>query len=739
MFNQQTDTFNGTVEHVTYYNEDSGYAVIQVRPDKKMAAASSGDNGLVSVVGVMPELRAGEYAEFTGEWVEDPRYGLQVRVSTVRPIAPSSREGIIRYLSSGIVRGIGEVRARRIVDHFGEDTLSILNKNPDRLIEVRGIGSRQAKELAAAWVSNVQSRQAMIYLQGLGMTARLATKIYKALGYDVIERVKNDPYSLIDAVFGIGFIKADQIARNMGMPPDAPERLRAGLSYTLQQMTRDGHIFMPRQQLIEKATEILGYGGEPKILDALLSGAVLAGALVIEKLTFNGERVEAVYLPDYHDAEVGAVTHLQTIAETPSIITEEGRKIDWDAYMRRLAATVDTQLSEQQQSVVRAFFTDKIAVLTGGPGTGKTTTVQMLLNALDDYGYSYMLGSPTGRAAKRLSETTGRDAQTIHRCLEFNPQYGAFMRDEEFPLEIEAMIVDEASMIDLKLFHSLLRGLHPQTHLLLVGDIDQLPSVGAGNVLRDVIASGVAHVTALQTIFRQETDSQIISNAHRINNGDMPITDNSGRDFFFFGEADPFRAAQLLVDVVANRIPKRFGMDPVRDVQVIAPMYRGGAGIDNLNSALRDVLNPEDRRVAQVEIFRRVFRVGDKVMQTRNNYAKGVFNGDIGYVIAIDDGAEIIKVRMGDSEIEYDYVDCDDLIHAYCISIHRSQGSEYPAVVMPLLTQHYMMLQRNLLYTAITRARQMVVLVGNRDAVRMAVKNNKVAERYSGLLTRLTE
>lgn len=736
MFNDDIISFKGTVEHVTYYNDESGYAVINVLPDSRKVSGRT-DDGVVTVVGVMPELRAGEYAEFTGQWVDDRRYGLQVRLSMVRPIAPSSRAGIIRYLSSGIVRGIGEVRARRIVDHFGEDTLEILNKNPDRLNEVRGINDRLAADLAAAWVANVQNRQAMIYLQGLGMTARLATKIYKALGFDVIERVKENPYALIDAVFGIGFIKADQIARNMGIPPDSPQRLRAGLSYTLQQMTRDGHVFMPRQQLIEKATEILGYGGEPKILDALLSGAVLAGALVIEKLTFNGERIEAVYLPDYHSAEVGAVAHLQAIAETPSIITEESAKIDWDAYMRRLAGTVQTQLSEQQQSVVKAFFTGKIAVLTGGPGTGKTTTVQMLLNALDDYGYSYMLASPTGRAAKRLSETTGRDAQTIHRCLEFNPQYGGFMRDEEFPLEIDAMIVDEASMIDLKLFHSLLRGLHPQAHLLLVGDVDQLPSVGAGNVLRDVIASGAAHVTSLQTIFRQETDSQIISNAHRINNGEMPITDNSGRDFFFFGEADPFRAAELLVDVVANRIPKRFGMDAVRDVQVIAPMYRGGAGIDKLNVALRDVLNPEDRRVGQVKVFGRVLRVGDKLMQTRNNYAKGVFNGDIGYLTAIDDGAEVVKIRMGDDEIEYDYLDCDDLIHAYCISIHRSQGSEYPVVVMPLLTQHYMMLQRNLLYTAITRARQMVVLVGNRDAVRMAVKNNKVAERYSGLLARL--
>jgi exodeoxyribonuclease V alpha subunit len=727
------DTLNGTVERVTYYNPENGYSVVKIAPDGVVKKAAVANDGTIAVVGSMPELNPGEAVEFTGEWVENPRYGLQFRAEQVTPIVPTSQQGLTHYLSSGIVRGIGPRTAERIVEHFGADTLHVLNHEPERLSEI--VKPSLAKTLAAAWAENQTSRQVMIFLQGYGVSSKMAKRIFDQFGSMTVEVVQNDPYVLADEVFGIGFIKADQIALNMGIAADSPQRLRAGLSYALNQLANDGHVYAPRPQLLDTTVELLRVS-ESDLLETVLDQQLLAGDLISDvSVTHTVE--PAIYLPLFYRAETSAAQRLHRIANTPSALTEQAAKLNWPGFLADLLDHNDIDLTAQQQGAVQAAFTHKVSVLTGGPGTGKTTTLRTVIEALASLKYTFALCSPTGRAARRLAEATGYDASTIHRLLGYSPAEG-FSYDEDSPLEIDVLVVDEASMIDLLLFHNLLRSLKPEAHLLLVGDVDQLPSVGAGNVLRDVIDSGVAHVTRLEVIFRQSEDSYIILNAHRINQGEMPLTDNQSRDFYFFGAEDPHEAANLVVDIVQNRLPEKFGFDPVVDVQVIAPMYRGPVGVTALNEALQQALNG-DARTAFKKIGERVFRVGDKVMQTRNNYEKDVFNGDIGRIYAIDDLGGGFEITINDQFQYYEWVETEDLIHAYCISTHRSQGSEYPVVVMPLLTQHYMMLQRNLLYTAITRAKQMVVLVGTRRAINMAVRNNKVAERFSGLVNRLRD
>ena len=731
------DTFTGTVERITYYNDENGYSVIKVTPDKKLPKDRTARDGTVAVVGTMPELGEGESAEFGGEWIRDPRFGMQMRVETVMPIAPTSEQGITRYLSSGIVRGIGPVTAEKIVRHFGIQTIEILNKEAHRLHEVPRLKASLADKLAIAWEEQKAVRQTMIYLQGFGVTSRMSTRIYNHYGIETISKVKEDPYSLADEVFLIGFIKADQIARSMGVEVNSPLRIRAGLLYALNQLASDGHTYAPRGMLTDKVVELLEIEETPELISEHIDFQIFADNLRADTLTIDGEEISAIYLPKYHKAEVGAAERLQTISNTTSIIIEAASKIKWDKYLADIAKNNNVELTPQQQGAVKESLCSKVSVLTGGPGTGKTTTLQMAIAALEREGFKYALASPTGRAAKRLGEATGRSASTIHRMLGYSGQ--GFEYDEDYPLKVDMLIVDEASMIDLRLLNSLLRALLPETHLMLVGDIDQLPSVGAGNVLRDVIDSKIGHVTRLDVIFRQSEDSHIVTNAHRINQGQAPFMDNQSSDFYFFREEDPLQAAERVVDVVKNRIPEKFGFDPIRDVQVIAPMYRGSAGIDALNVELQAALNPNTRgRLAEKKLSGRLFRVGDKVMQTQNNYDKDVFNGDIGQIYGLDDNDNLLEVDMNGDIIDYDYMEVDQLTHAYCISIHKSQGSEYPVVVIPILTQHFMMLQRNLLYTAITRAKEMVVLVGNRQAVHLAVKNNKVSRRNSGLLSRLT-
>lgn len=737
------DTISGVVERTTYYNPENSYAVVKISPDRRVADAEARD-GTVTVIGYMPELGDGERVEFGGEWVMDPKYGKQFRAAMVTPIMPDTLDGLVKFLSSGMVRGIGEATAKRVVDHFGHDTQRVLGEEPGRLKEI--LKPKLADALALAWQDNVAVRQVMIFLQQYGVSIKMAQRIYGYYGSDTIAKVKSNPYMLADEVFGIGFTRADKVAKSMGLADDSHERIRAGLAYALNELARDGHTFAPRGLLMDKTAELLGIDGEallPRISQAL-DEQIKSRDLIEDAIPYGAEEEagRAIYLPQYHTAEQRSAELLRAHVRSMSKIMRDVEGTNWTRFLAGLLADGDVSLTEQQQDAVRAALTSKVSVLTGGPGTGKTTTLKLVIAALEQGGYSYRLASPTGRAAKRLNEATERDAFTIHRLLGYSPSEG-WSYDEDNPLDAQFVIVDESSMIDLQLFYQLVRSLRSDAHLMLVGDVDQLPSVGAGNVLRDVIDSGIAHVTRLKVIFRQSEESQIIANAHRINQGKAPYLDNSGEDFFFFApgkDRDDIDIASwtsdMVLEVVTHRLKEKFGVDPLNDVQVIAPMYRGVAGVTALNDRLQEALNG-DKRLAQRKIGTRIFRVGDKVMQTRNNYEKEVFNGDIGRIQGIDLGEGTLEVVIDNRYVIYDFSEAEELIHAFCISTHRSQGSEYPVVVMPIVAQHYMMLQRNLLYTAITRARKLVVLVGDRKAVHMAVNNNKVAQRFSGLLPRL--
>ncbi len=728
------ETLKGTVERITYYNEENGYTVLRLRPEQLRLGGPR--DGLVTVVGALPEIQPGESVEFQGEWVTDARYGRQFRAESVKQTMPATVEGMRRYLGSGLIKGIGPRTAEKIVAHFGLETLDVLDRTPERLREVPDVGPKRMRMIARAWQEQQALKEVMLFLQGHQVSTALAIKIYKAYGDEAIEKVTENPYRLARDIWGIGFLTADKIARDLGLPPDSPHRMAAGVVYALNEATNDGHVFLPRHELVEKAVGLLRIddaGGMEGAIDRLdASGEVMIDPVPSGDATLE---LEAVYLPPLYYAEVGVARQLRAMLETPQSRLADLREVRWGPFLAALSGGSAVALTEQQQEAVRAALTSKVSILTGGPGTGKTTTLRAVIGGLRQTGHRFLLCSPTGRAAKRLSEATEEPAQTIHRLLGYSPGEG-FVYNEENPLDTDMIVVDEASMLDLSLFYNLLKAVLPQTHLLLVGDVDQLPSVGAGDVLRDLIRSGMVPVTRLEVIFRQEASSLIIRNAHRINRGESPDTSNRGRDFFFFGAEEPEDAAALVVDIVQRRVPEKFGYHPLDEVQVIVPMYRGPAGVDALNQALQEALNPPGRP-AERRLMGRLFRVGDKVMQTRNNYEKDVYNGDIGRVHAFDFEEQSMTVRMEGRLVTYDWSECDELVHAYAISVHKSQGSEYPVVVIPILTQHFMMLQRNLLYTAVTRAREMVVLVGTRKAIAIAVKNDKIAQRYSALHWRL--
>jgi exodeoxyribonuclease V alpha subunit len=731
----------GVVERITFRNDENGYTVLKLKPDKRIREAEAKD-GTVSVIGVMPQLAPGESLELTGAWIDDNKYGRQFRAETITPTQPDSLDGIRRYLSSGIVAGIGEATAEKIVKHFGKQTLDILNREPAKLLEVHGLKPQLAEKLVQAWQENVGTRQTYIFLQNYGVTPKMAKRIHDHYGSEAIGVVQQNPYTLADEVFGIGFLKADQVARGMGVGVDSPQRLRAGLNYTLNQLASEGHTCYPRAQLLKAAQDLLGLSEfHQPMLETALEAQIRFGDLEPDTLRLRGVETELIYLPVYIGAERGITRRLLLMRQTRSKIQKDHDKTDWAKLLDKLTQRDKVGLTDQQKGAVKAALTEKISILTGGPGTGKTTTLRMVISALKDHKYTVALCSPTGRAAKRLAEATGEDAYTIHRLLGYSPE-GGFGMDEDSPLNADVVVVDESSMLDVQLFSALLRAIAPEAHLMLVGDVDQLPSVGAGNVLRDVIDSGVAHVTRLQTIFRQDEGSHITLIAHQINEGEMPALQNQAKDVFFFGiDEDMEAAAALMVEIVTERIPRRFGPDAAAQVQVLAPMYRGPLGVDRLNRDLQRALNPHGFDRPHKKIGDRVLLIGDKVMQTRNNYELDVYNGDIGRISHIDTVENVVEVNYEGRVVFYERDQLEDLVLAYCISTHKSQGSEYPIVVMPIVTQHYMMLQRNLLYTAITRAKKAVVLVGDRPrkAIRIAISNNKVTERCSGLLTRLQE
>ncbi|MBU0492059.1 MAG: ATP-dependent RecD-like DNA helicase [Chloroflexi bacterium] len=735
-------TIEGTIERITFHSEEDGYTVAQVQEE--------GRAGTCTVVGNLVGVNVGERARLTGDWTTHPKYGRQFKVEQFQVVLPATIQGIEKYLGSGLIKGIGPVTAKAIVRHFKLRTLQVIDETPDRIIEVSGVGPKRVRMIKVAWETQRHVKEIMVFLQSHGVSTSLAAKIYKQYGDDAVNVVRADPYRLARDITGIGFLTADRIARQVGIAPDAPQRVAAGVAYVLSQQSDEGHVYTPREDLVREAASLLGVEAPlvEQAIDSLHAEEQVQQETVTYQIrhpqgtTCGPESVlkeeQAVYLRPFYYGEVGVSNRLRTLLNVAQSRLAAFTDVDWDRAFAWLAGREAIQLSPEQAEAVRTALTHKVTVLTGGPGTGKTTTVRAVLELLETRQLKALLAAPTGRAAKRLSEASGRPAQTIHRLLEFSPKEGyRFQRDEANPLDADLVIVDETSMLDLLLTNHLLKAIDPASHLLLVGDVDQLPSVGAGNVLGDIIASGQAATVRLTTIFRQDPRSLIVANAHRINQGQMPVFRPDALDFFLFPEPDPDRAADLLVDVVQERIPRKFGLDPVDDVQVLAPMYRGAVGVANLNVRLQEALNPASPSRAEWRAGGRVLRVGDKVMQIRNNYDRDVFNGDIGRVSAIDREDQVLTVTIDGRPVEYDVTDLDELVHAFACSIHKAQGSEYPAVVVPVMTQHYVMLARNLLYTAVTRAKQLVVLVGTRRAIAIAVKNNRPAQRHTALDARL--
>ena len=698
--------YTGFIDRITYHNPDSGYTIARL--------AVEGERERVTIVGALASVQEGENVEVEGLWENHPKYGKQLKIENYKTVYPSTLEGIQKYLGSGMIKGIGAVSAKRIVTHFGAETLDIIDADPQRLGEVPKLGQKRVDLIAAAWGEQRQIKDVMVFLQSHGITTGYAVKIFKEYGQEAIHKVRSNPYRLERDVAGIGFRIADRIAQNLGLGREAPARVQAGIRYLLTQAADDGHVFLPAVELMERAREILEINAE--LLPPALEDLRADDGVVTEGTHY--------YLPPLHRAEVGAASSLQRLLRAPAeplqIVLEE----DED----------DLELALAQKQAVELVAVSKVMVLTGGPGTGKTTVTRRILRLLEEGELKVALCSPTGRAAKRLSEACGREARTIHRLLEFQPAERQFKKGYDDRLEIDALIVDEASMIDVLLMNALLRALPDAAWLVLVGDVDQLPSVGPGNVLRDIIDSGEIPVVRLTQIFRQDEASHIVRNAHLINDGAMPIIDNSvSADFYFARESDPAKVVALVEELCAARLPGHGGWDPLRDIQVLSPMYRGETGALNLNQRLQQRLNaggrPYHHRGNEL-------RVGDKVMQVKNNYDKGVFNGDMGIVERLDADKQILWVRF-DYAVEYDQADLDELTLAYAISTHRSQGSEFPVVVLPLTTQHYVMLQRNLLYTAITRAKKMVVIVGTDKALKLAIENDEVARRFTTLKERL--
>jgi exodeoxyribonuclease V alpha subunit len=714
------ETLSGILERITYQNGETGYTIARLQ--------QSGLAAETTVVGNLLGVNIGESVTLHGNWTIHSQYGRQFEIHYYTIEAPSSLEGIRRYLGSGLIRGVGISTAAQIVEHFGLDTLKVLDETPGRLRELPGIGKKRAAQILAGWEDQRQIKAIMLFLQSQGVSASLAGKIYKAYGNDAIRVVRSNPYQLIADIYGIGFKTADQIARQTGVPTDSALRIRAGLFHAMDSLANEGHCFAQRNQLSNETARLLN-------LDAAICESQIQPLLDRQELILDGD---AIYLQSLFQAETQVANQLHRLRSSSKDRMATLAGANWFQLYQTMDQLSTVPLSQQQKEAVRMAIVEKVSIITGGPGTGKSTIARTIIGlALADK-KTVLLAAPTGRAAKRLSETSHIEALTIHRLLEFAPKTANhFAHNAQNPLKADILLIDEMSMVDISLMSHLVDAIDEGTHLVLIGDVDQLPSVGPGNVLRDCIDSSAFPVTRLTTIYRQAEDSFIILNAHHINQGESPEFPKTASDFFLFAENDPGKAADWVVNLVSERIPNKFGFSSEVEIQVLTPMHRGAAGVIELNQRLQTALNAPGENKKELRRGGILFREGDRVMQIRNDYDRLVFNGDIGRLQKITLDGPILSVNFEGRMVDYDETQLDELQHAYAISIHKSQGSEFPVVIIPILTQHYMMLQRNLLYTAVTRAKKLVVLVGGRDAIAIAVKNHRVRQRNTMLASRL--
>ena len=710
----EPESFAGTVESIVFHNETTYYTVCSVKLD--------GRKDPVTVVGACPTLWVGETLKAEGHWVRHKKHGLQFQADTMTCIPPSSATGIERFLAGGMIKGIGKVTAKRLVKHFGDDTLRVIEKESIRLKEVEGIGPKRRTLIKESWEEQKGIRDVMIFLQSHGIGTAKAARIVRQYRHHAIGLIRQNPYRLCEDIWGIGFKTADAVATSIGIPPQSELRARAGLVHVLDTLADEGHCFCPEPELLLQTEALLEIPVE--VLTAAMHNQIEAGALIRD--------AQRIYRRDLHDAETGVaekLAHLQNARRAFKPIDAD-KAVDW------AEKTIGFDLAGEQRGALVMALTEKVSIITGGPGVGKTTIIRALVDVFKARRLRVLLAAPTGRAAKRMEEATGHEAKTLHRLLRFMPATRHFEHDADTPLEGDVVILDEVSMMDISLMHNFLQALPDAACVVFVGDVDQLPSVGPGNVLNDLIDSDVIPCARLETIFRQEAGSSIVQNAHRINHGEFIETSvgDDLSDFYFVQATDPDHAVSLMLNLVTKRVPERFGLNPINDIQVLTPMRKNQLGADNLNTLLQEALNPSG---PSVQRFGRHYRRGDRVMQIRNNYDKEVFNGDIGRIVHVDMVDQIVKIDYDGRTVPYDFAELDEVVHAYACSIHKSQGSEYPAVVILLMTQHFKLLQRNLLYTAITRGRRLVVLVGSRKALAIAIHNNEIKLRRTGLRERV--
>ncbi|MFH0787947.1 MAG: ATP-dependent RecD-like DNA helicase [Pseudomonadota bacterium] len=715
-------TLEGSIERITFHNEENHFTIAKMK--------IKGRRDLLTIIGHLFSITPGEVLKIQGYYEQHPKYGQQVRVENYESVIPATLVGIEKYLGSGLVKGIGPEMAQRIVKQFGLATLDIIEKDIQQLSKVDGVGPKRIGQIKAAWKEQKEIRRIMIFLQGYGVSTGLATKIFKTYGQQAVTRMQENPYTLATDIFGVGFLTADRIAEKMGIARDAMIRLQAGLTYILQQKSEEGQVCLPEEALIQAGSNQLAVNSD--LLDQALKELIHNKHLRSQQ-TEKGETL--LFLPYLDFSEEGIARRIGILLkEIPGNDGRMGEIIAQGEKSLRLS------LSVKQKEAVQRALSQKILIITGGPGTGKTTIIRSILEIFKRLNRRCLLMAPTGRAAKRLSEVTHYPAATIHRALGYNPKLGGFQKDEEHPLPADLVVIDEASMVDTSLMFHLLKAVPDQASLILVGDVFQLPSVGPGNVLSDLIESQRIPVVQLNQIFRQGEGSLIVVNAHRIHQGEMPILVKEelsrNQEFYFLEQEDPERAARWILELVQEKLPKRYSLDPLQDIQVLTPMYKGAVGAENLNLFLQEHLNPNQRSLQRGP---RCFKIRDKVMQIRNNYDKDVFNGDIGRVSKIDPENQEVWVNFEGRFVVYDFSELEELVLAYAISVHKSQGNEYPAVILPIMIQHYILLQRNLIYTAITRAKRVVVLVGTKKALAIGIKNNKPQQRNSFLKERLTK